>query len=499
MTAPQPDEDPVVSSQPKPSMRLATKLQFLGEKFIRRRVEHAIVRRNTEMWDDPMQFYDRADYTGYGLAAVVAIICVLLAFLKAQGAANGAQIVADINSNQLWVLEGSTARPMLNLTSARLFAGQNATPKRVKPTEISSLSTKQVTGIPGAPWDTPIAPPSDGSYWSICDTASDIRSVSPSVAVSVLADQPEYSPTAELTGGRSAVTTFRGQTFLVDSAGRHPIDMANAAVTAAINLPPAPRAIPLSEATYNALAPAASIALDPIAAAGDPNTVGLDPSISIGTVITDSATSSKQMYVVMPDGLAKVNAATAAALRNTNTYGHIDPPIVAADKISAIASREYTSPLQTVTVVDRSAEPVLCWNWSKTGAESTVPQITVTTTNQIPLSAAKRVTQVHQITTGVTVYPSGAGKNGTEPVGRFVRIINPIGAQEARFYMDRQGVRYGVPDVKDGEHMGLTSPQAAPWPVLARLATGPDLTAASAGLEHDSVLNDSNPRGAKSR
>lgn len=506
MTTPTPDEDPVTSTQHKPSMRLATKMQVRGEKFIRRRLEHAIVRRNTEMWDDPLKFYDRGDHTGYAIAAAIAVICVLLAFMKPQGAADSAQIVADINSNQLYVLEKGSARPFLNLTSARLFIGQNANPKRVKPTEISKLARMEVTGIPGAPWDTPVADPSEDSYWSVCDTASNTRSMSPTVSVSVISDQPEYPPTAALSGGRSAIASFRGQTFLVDSAGRHAIDLANSAVTAAINLPPAPLPIPLSVAMFNALFPADPIEVTPIPGAGDPNTIGLPASIAIGTVIANSATDSKEMFVVLPDGLAKINNATASALRNTNTYGHIDPPIVATDKISAIPAREYPSALQTVNIVDRGTDPVLCWNWSKTGAASTTPQITLTATNQIPLSADKRNTKGTQITTGITVYPSGGGKNGAESAGRFVRVINPIIAGESHFYIDRKGVRYGVPDDKDAEHMGLCksvsdravcNPELAPWPALVLLAGGPDLTEGAAALAHDAVPNDPNPRGVK--
>ena len=40
--------------------RLTTKVQVSGWRFLLRRVEHAIVRRDTRMFDDPLQFYSRA-------------------------------------------------------------------------------------------------------------------------------------------------------------------------------------------------------------------------------------------------------------------------------------------------------------------------------------------------------------------------------------------------------------------------------------------------------
>jgi len=46
------------------SFRLTTKVQVSGWRFLLRRVEHAIVRRDTRMFDDPLQFYSRAVAAG---------------------------------------------------------------------------------------------------------------------------------------------------------------------------------------------------------------------------------------------------------------------------------------------------------------------------------------------------------------------------------------------------------------------------------------------------
>jgi len=46
------------------SFRLTTKVQVSGWRFLLRRVEHAIVRRDTRMFDDPLQFYSRAVSAG---------------------------------------------------------------------------------------------------------------------------------------------------------------------------------------------------------------------------------------------------------------------------------------------------------------------------------------------------------------------------------------------------------------------------------------------------
>ena len=48
---------------------------------------------------------------------------------------------------------------------------------------------------------------------------------------------------------------------------------------------------------------------------------------------------------MLPDGVAKVNDTTAAALRATNSYGLISPPSVEASVVARIAEQVYASPL----------------------------------------------------------------------------------------------------------------------------------------------------------
>ncbi|WP_207567774.1 type VII secretion protein EccB, partial [Mycobacteroides abscessus] len=67
----------------------------------------------------------------------------------------------------------------------------------------------------------------------------------------------------------------------------------------------------------------------------------------------------KQHYVVLIDGIAPIDPATAAALRNTDSFGHLDPPVVPADKIAAAKPRVYPSPLHRVQIIDRATQPVL--------------------------------------------------------------------------------------------------------------------------------------------
>ena len=51
-------------------LRLTTKVQVSGWRFLLRRLEHAIVRRDTRMFDDPLQFYSRSAMVGVVIAAI---------------------------------------------------------------------------------------------------------------------------------------------------------------------------------------------------------------------------------------------------------------------------------------------------------------------------------------------------------------------------------------------------------------------------------------------
>jgi type VII secretion protein EccB len=485
----EPDYSNVVSAQHPPSMRLTTKVQVSGRWFLLRRLEHAIVRRNTDMWDDPGRFYSRAAFAGLAGVVIICLAGALLSWLKPQGTANGYQLLADTSTGEIFVLDPNSdvLRPVYNLTSARLIAGQPDNPRRVKPSELNRYRRTQTVGIPGAPYATAVNQTSS-SHWSICDTATRPASTSSTVNVSVLADEPAQSPdTADpLATGQTAIVRFRGTTYLVDQAGRHSIDLTNTAITAAIELPPtAPTTIPISEALYNALTPANPIALPAIPVAGQPNTFGLDPAIRIGTVITDTTAADKHHYVVLADGLAKINPVTAAALRNTNSYGFTNPPTVPPDRIAAIPERVYASPLHPVNIVDRTSAPVLCWSWSKSFTDTAPPTISILSGKQIPVPAERLGAGIKQVTTAVTVYQHG---------GRFVQILGPTDKGENKFYISPTGVRFGVNDPDTQHALALRNPQPAPWPAIRLLAAGPDLTKQAALLEHDTLPNDPTPR-----
>ncbi len=470
------------------SFRLTTKVQVSGWRFLLRRVEHALVRRDTRMFDDPLQFYSRAVSTGIVIAVLVCLGAALLAYFKPLGKRGGDSLLVDRSTNQLYVVMPGNGqlRPVYNLTSARLILGNAGTPVAVKSAELNRMPKGQSMGIPGAPYATPVGAPE--SMWTLCDTVAKPDSAVPTVETSVIIRRLAVDSTVgPMQPDQGMLVSHQGDTWLVTRDGRHSIDLADRAVTSAVGIPVTARATPVSEGLFNALPNAGPWQLSQIARAGEPNSVGLPPNLVIGAVVQTMTESGERYFVVLADGVARVNATTAAALRATNSYGLISPPSVESSVVAKIAEQVYVSPLPDtpLTMLLREDAPALCWSWQREPGEQS-PKSTVIASRKLPLPSSALGTGIRQIGGDSTVYIES---------GQFIRLQSPDPRYgESLYYIDPQGVRYGVPDEQTGANLGLAGPITAPWQVVGLLVDGPVLSKPAALLEHDTLPPDPNPR-----
>ena len=468
--------------------RLTTKVQVSGWRFLLRRVEHAIVRRDTRMFDDPLQFYSRAVFAGIVVSVLICLGAGLMAYFKPLGKQGSDQLVVDRTTNQLYVmLPGSNQlRPVYNLTSARLVLGNAGTPAAVKSEELNRIPKGQPIGIPGAPYATPTGAPA--SAWTLCDTVAKPDSSAPSVDQSILVRSLSTdSETGPMTANQAMLVTFEGANWLVTAEGRHSIDLGDRAVSSAVGIPVTAKATPVSEGLFNALPNRGPWQLPAIGAAGAPNSVGLPANLVIGSVFQTATEGDPQHYVVLPDGVARVNNTTAAALRATNSYGLLQPPSVEASVVAKIAEQVYGSPLpdEPLEVLLRQDSPVLCWAWEREPGDQ-APKTTVIAGRRLPIPSSAIGTGINQIEGDAVVYIDG---------GQFVRLQSPdprVG--ESLYYIDPQGVRYGVANDDAAGNLGLAGPVNAPWQVVGLLVEGPLLSKEAALLEHDTLPADPNPR-----
>ncbi|WP_102144061.1 type VII secretion protein EccB [Mycobacterium hubeiense] len=471
------------------SFRLTTKVQVSGWRFLLRRVEHAIVRRDTRMFDDPLQFYSRAVSAGIVIAVLICLGAALLAYFKPLGKRGGDTLLVDRSTNQLFVVMPGSGelRPVYNLTSARLVLGNPSTPVEVKSEELNRMPKGQPIGIPGAPYATPVAGVAE-SMWTLCDTVPKPDSAVPTVETSVIVRRLAMdSSVGPLTPDEGMLVSYKGDNWLITESGRHAIDLADRAVTSAVGIPVTAKATPISEGLFNALPNAGPWALPPVPATGAPNTVGLPPNLVIGSVFKTVTDSDEQHYVVLPDGVAKVNNTTAAALRATNSYGLIEPPSVEASVVARIPEQVFVSPLpdEPLEILLREDAPTLCWSWERVPGDQ-APKTTVIAGRRLPIPSSAQNTGIDQIGGDSTVFIDG---------GQFIRLQSPDPRfGESLYYIDPQGVRYGLPDEETAKNLGLSAPKTAPWQVVSKLVDGPVLTKQAALLEHDTLPADPNPR-----
>lgn len=466
--------------------RLTTKVQVSGWRFLLRRLEHALVRRDTRMFDDPLQFYGRSAMAGVVIAALITVGAGALALFKPQGKLGGGDLFADGTSYQVYLNLSGRLHPVFNLTSARLVLGSPADPSVVKSSELQKLPKGQPIGIPGAPYSTPVS--GNSSNWALCDTVIKPDRSNPTVQESILSLPLALDSSVDpLSGDEALLATYGGQEFLLTLAGRHTIDRSNRALTAAVGIPPDATPIPISAGVYNALPDAGAWQLPTIPNAGDPNTLGLPPEFVIGSVFSSQLTDGQQFYVVLPGGVAAVNNTTAAALRATNSFGLVTPPSLEPSVVVPLPDVAYPSPLPDapIKVVNRQDEPVLCWTWRRTPGEQG-PKTAVVTGPSLPLRPDAATSGISQIQGTATVYIDG---------GKYVQVASPDPRfGEALYYVDAQGVRYGIPDEKTAASLGLSAPQLAPWEALRLLVEGPVLSQEAALLEHDTVTTEASPR-----
>jgi type VII secretion protein EccB len=207
----------------------------------------------------------------------------------------------------------------------------------------------------------------------------------------------------------------------------------------------------------------------------------------IGAVFNALTEDGQQDFVVLPDGVARVNGTTAAALRATNSFGLIAPPAVEASDVARIPEQVFVSPLpdKPLEMVVRQEAPTLCWSWQREAGDQS-PKTTVITGRHLPIPASAMSTGIDQIDGDSSVYIVG---------GQYIRLQSPDPRYgESLYYIDPQGVRYGLPNEEVAKTLGLSGPTTAPWQVVGLLVDGPVLSKEAALVEHDTLPADPNPR-----
>lgn len=477
-----------------------TRWQVSGYRFLVRRMEHALVRRDVRMLHDPMRAQSRAFTVGVILACVALAGCGLLALLRPQDKIGSNKILLGKNTGAVYVVIDNVVHPALNLASARLAAGEAAKPGTVKESELAKKPRGQLIGIPGAPASLNFDANGSGRAWTVCDALANDGSAT--LTTSVIAGTPDLGDkAAPLAAGRALLVRGRDHTYLVYGNQRARLDMNDRAVVDALEIRGhAPR--PISEGLLNAIPEVLPLTAPVIADAG------AAPSYSIGAHrigdVVRVRTDNKH-YVVLSDGLQPVSPLTADIIRNAYRSTATADDIAQADRTGAPVSAALPVgdyPAAAPTLVDGKDQPVDCLSWrpidsADTSDGSRHAELTVLTGHAPPIPDRARLVPLAQadgdgpeldafyLTPGTGAYVQSTG---IEPDSQ---------RRDSLFFLSDYGVRYGVKNLEAAKALGMdpesVRPEPAPWQIIGLLAPGPTLSREAAMVAHDGVAPDPDP------
>jgi type VII secretion protein EccB len=450
----------------------AIRLQVSGYRFLMRRLECALLGRNIDTANEPLRAQATWLAVGGVLAAIALLGCALPGLLRPHADLGQARIVMGEHSGALYVRVGDTWHPVLNLASARLIVAMPADPQRVRESDLGRTKRGPLLGIPGAPQLLGEPLSAAESAWAICDTDG-------TGVTTVVVGPGDGSSSGRLgTDHALLVAPASGSpTYLLYNGQRAVVDLADTAVARALRLEGhAPRLVPQS--LLNAVPEAPPITAPRVRGAGDA-AVGV-PGFPVGSVLRITRGDGDEYYVVLPTGVQRIGQVAADLLRFSDSQGTANAIPVAPDAIRAAA---IVNTLPLASFPDRA--PALTGGSTLCVTSKLAPSgsydVALLAGSGLPVPAGQAPVTLSQAD------GRGPALDGAYlPPGRsaYVRGDNRIGT---RYLVTDTGVRFAIHD-DDAEHdLGLPEPIPAPWPMLAALPSGPELSRQNASVARDTV------------
>ncbi len=490
--------------------QLTTRQQVNGYRFLLRRLDHAMIRRDVRMLHDPMRSQSRSLIIGAILGLLVVAGAAILAFLRPQGAIGDAHIVMGKDSGALYVVVkdqsgNATLHPVLNLASARLISGSNEQPTSVKDNKLGSMARGPLLGIPGAPVALPGSAQGGRSDWTLCESvmlsSTGALTSGANTTTTVIAGSPELGERVRAVGPSEAVLIRHGdKSYLVYDGKRAEVDTGNSVIARTLGL------------TARAVRPGgtglldAAVSVPPLTAPNIPQAGAPGPgrlsNVPVGGVISMNGIGGRSdLYVVLANGVQRIGPFTAQLLRNADSHGMSEiktvPPDV-LDGVPAVNDLQIAHfPTDIPKVITAEEAPVACVSWAKTaGVVSPQKQADPTDRAEVSLLVGSRLPLADSAKPVKLVTATGGGDHVDSvyvrpSTGEFVQTTGMEAGSVRRdslFYVGDNGIRYGIPDMKTAEVLGLgSSPHLAPWAIVGQLVPGPTLSPKDALVSYDTL------------
>ncbi len=463
-----------------------SRLHLSGYRFLRRRLECALLGRDLGLVGTvtgPLHAQGFALLAGAILAALGVAGYAVLGALRPQPVLGDAPVALAKETGALYVRVDDVWHPVLNLASARLVLGSNVSPQLVHESAFAHAKRGPLLGIPGAPLELgePLAPAD--TVWTVCDSRGSVASTTTAIV------GPPAGPLIHRLAADQTVLVASdagAPTYLLYHGQRAVVDPSDPVVARALRLDGRrPRRV--SRTLLTAMPEAPPIAVPPIADA-DGRRSSAVPGFPVGSVLRVVRAGGDDYYVVLAGGVQRVGQVAADLLRLSDSRGARSIAAVAPD---VIGDSPTTNILPVNTFPDRASAPLpdddatLCASWAagRAGAE-----VWLSAGQGLPLPAGQAPITLAQADNGGSALDAVYLPAGRSAYARSTGLANTQAG--ARYLVTEGGVRFGIHDDAAARALGLPVVAAvAPWPVLAALPQGPELSRAGASVARDTVVS----------
>lgn len=514
-----------------------TKSQVQAYRFVLRRMQSALVRKDAVMLHDPMRTHSRATVVGVCIAGIGLIGFLIWGILSPQPKApNSDGIVIGKPSGQVYVLIAKPDRklvPVFNLASARLLLmsqqqqqqpqggakpAANPNQQAVAPTVVDDNQLRDIpkgrkVGIADGPDLLPSADQRIDSVWTVCDqyilnTDLNEPARENKVETTVIAGVKDLG--TQLQANQSLLVQAQdGSTYLVyktpatanlpnTNAVRAKVDLTRPEVRGALKLTDvAPRVI--TTGMLNAIPEKTELKTPGIPGRGTDSDINLDnPDLTkVGSVFkVELAGEDTEYYVLLKDGIQQVKQSTADLIRFYDDPGNPEIEAVNPDKISGKPQPKVvddsTYPERATEVLLPENFPVACLGWSYTGEGSGARERTA-----VYIGKNLPGVQLNSDGTPKSVAISTPNADGIRidhfymPPGRGAVVRQATSSADFRTgqitLVSDRGVKYGVPDETTALGLGLGDQKPAPENIIRLLPDGASLSVKDVRQSYDST------------
>jgi type VII secretion protein EccB len=521
-----------------------TKSQVQAYRFVLRRMQSALVRRDAVMLHDPMRTHSRATAVGVLLGVVILIGFLIYGFFSPDPQVDDStQIAISKETGQVYVVREGNPRtliPMTNLASARLLllarqqpdksqasvggsdapAGSVAQaapqvaggePKLVTEKALAKLPKGRLTGIPDGPDMLPAAGDRIGADWSVCDSLVLDESLNdPSspgrFTTTVLAG---YSGGDRVLDGNQALLVRAGtddkQAYLIykapvnskvtsTSTVRAKVDLTQPEVRTALNLNNfRPRAV--SAGLLNAIPEAKPLVAPEIEGRDQRVDYVQGEQLKVGDVIEVARTGDDPVfYVALREGLQEISRAAGDLIRAKYAQGARPRQVDIArtnnaQKVDELDFDDYPTEVPEV-LQDNQNNRVICLGWQARDVTSAnrSQHTKVTISPSLPIPGDAVPVDINQVGATGEVVSQFVMAPGKAAVVRSATSTQDFASGPIHLITGR-GVKYGIPDTVTAGALGLGTEGFTPGPesILRLLPNGPQLNRNDASRSWDSI------------